>query len=225
MAKSKLKLRGRELRRQGMSIKEIANRLSVAQSSASIWCRDIELSQSQLRKLEEKQRKGSYIGRVKGAATQKRKRVNEVEALREQGIKEISKLSEREFFTAGIALYWGEGLKTGGITGIVNSDPKVIVFMMAWFTKFCGVKAEDFICRIGINKMHKNRLSEVEKYWSKITKLPLKQFTKTGLYKSASKKQYENQSEHFGTLRVKIRRGTKIQRKILGWIEGLYLAV
>lgn len=223
MAKSKQKILALKLRIKGNSIGEIARKLKVSKGSASVWCRDIKLKKEQLKKLEASQLKGSYKGRLKGAETQKQKRLKEIELLRQEGIKEVSKLSEREFFVAGIALYWGEGLKTGGITGLVNSDPKVILFMIEWFKKYCKVSNCDFICRVGINVSHKKRVKEVEKYWSAVTQIPLSQFTKTGLYKSVSKKIYENHNEHFGTLRIKVKKGSKLQRKILGWIEGLYL--
>lgn len=223
MAKTEKKIKARKLRSSGKSIKTIARILNVSQSSASIWCRDIELSTEQKIELERHQKKGSYIGRIKGAETRKRKRVEETEALRSEGIKEISKLTSQSFFAAGVGLYWGEGTKTGGITGIVNSDPKAILFMMSWFKRFCGVRDNDFICRVGINSLHKNRIEEVERYWHKTTGIPRDQFTKTSLYKSILKKKYDNQDEYFGTLRLKIRNGTQIQRKILGWIEGLYL--
>lgn len=223
MAKSIQRIKAREMRSKGMSINEIADLLSVSKSSASIWCRDIKLTKKQIKSLAKKQLIGSYIGRIKGAETQKRKRIKEIESLRNQGIKDIGKLTEKEFFTAGVALYWGEGLKTGGITGLVNSDPKVILFMIAWFKKFCDATNDNFICRVGINTLHHNRVKDVEKYWNKLTGIPLSQFTKTGLYKSTSKKIYENHNEHYGTLRIKIRKGARLQRKILGWIEGLYL--
>lgn len=223
MAKFKQRILARELRTKGRSIREIAKKLQISKSSVSIWCRDIKLSDIQLKHLDEKQLAGSYLGRLKGTETQKRKRLNEIEYFKKQGIREISRLKEKEFFVAGVALYWGEGFKTGGITGFSNSDPKVVVFMIEWFKNYCKAYNSDFICRVGINIIHKKRVKEVENYWSNLTKIPLSQFTKTGLYKSASKKVYENQNEHFGTLRIKVKRGSKLQRKILGWIEGLYL--
>ena len=223
MAKFKQKLLAKKLRGKGKSIKEIAKKLKVSKSSASIWCRDIKLNKKQQEYLEKKQLIGSYRGRLKGAETQKRKRLEEIESQRKEGIEEVSNLSEGEFFTAGIALYWGEGFKAGGIAGFTNSDPKVILFMVEWFKKYCKVSDSDFICRVGINASHGERVKEVENYWSNLTKIPLSQFTKTGLYKSALKKVYENHNEHFGTLRIKVRKGSKLQRKILGWIEGIYI--
>jgi len=46
--------KARELRSQGYSIKEISRILNVAKSSASIWVRDVELSEQQKLVLQEK---------------------------------------------------------------------------------------------------------------------------------------------------------------------------
>jgi hypothetical protein len=206
MAKSELKIRAREMRRRGKSVRDIANKLGVSKGSASLWCRDIELTKGQIRNLELLQQKGSYIGH-----------------LRTIGIKEVPKLNEGEFFVSGIALYWGEGLKTGHRCGVSNSDPKAILFMLDWFEEYCKADIGDFICQVGINMSHEGRIEEVERYWSKITKIPLSQFIKASIKKVRSKKIYDNHDHHFGTLRLEMRKSSKMLRKILGWIEGLYL--
>jgi transcriptional regulator with XRE-family HTH domain len=223
MAKSELKIRAREMRRRGKSVRDIANKLGVSKGSASLWCRDIELTKGQIRNLELLQQKGSYIGRLRGAETQKKKRLDEIEHLRTIGIKEVPKLNEGEFFVSGIALYWGEGLKTGHRCGVSNSDPKAILFMLDWFEEYCKADIGDFICQVGINMSHEGRIEEVERYWSKITKIPLSQFIKASIKKVRSKKIYDNHDHHFGTLRLEMRKSSKMLRKILGWIEGLYL--
>lgn len=44
MAKYDLRLKARELRRKGVSVKQIAQELKIAKSSASVWVRDIILT-------------------------------------------------------------------------------------------------------------------------------------------------------------------------------------
>ena len=53
-AKTKEKEEARALRRDGSSIKEIAESLNVAQSSVSVWVRDIKLSHDQEKTLKER---------------------------------------------------------------------------------------------------------------------------------------------------------------------------
>ena len=52
MAKSKEKLHARQLRKKGLSIKNIAQKLSVSPGSVSIWCSDIVLTKDQIKKAE-----------------------------------------------------------------------------------------------------------------------------------------------------------------------------
>ncbi|PJA64121.1 MAG: hypothetical protein CO160_00290 [Candidatus Portnoybacteria bacterium CG_4_9_14_3_um_filter_43_11] len=171
----------------------------------------------------EKQISGSYEGRLRAVEKIRQKRQTEVELLRKEGIKEIDKLNKRDLLVAGIAMYWSEGYTAPSNydVGFTNSDPKMILFMLEWFKNCCKISIDRFSLRVGINKIHKKRVKEVEKYWSDLTEIPLSQFNKPSLKKTETKKIYENYNEHFGTLRIKVRKGTRLRRKIDGWIEGI----
>src|SRR3989338_10906841 len=132
------------------------------------------------------------------------------------------KLRKRDLLVAGVALYWAEGTKTLNAeqTSFSNSSPKMILWILRWFEEVFKVTKDRFIIQIRINKIHKSRVKEVENYWSKLTDIPLSQFTKTILIKTNNKKIYSN-NNHYGTVRVSVRKGTQIRRKIIGLIEGL----
>ena len=49
--KLELKLKARELRKNGLSVKAIQEKLKVSRSSVSLWVRDIKLTRKQLEKL------------------------------------------------------------------------------------------------------------------------------------------------------------------------------
>lgn len=223
MAKFKEKSISQKLRHKGWSINEIANKIKVSKSTISVWCRNISLTQNQILRLTKKQKLGSHEGRLKGLEKIRQKRINEVETLKKEGIKEIGKLSKRDFFITGIAMYWSEGYNApvNYEVGFTNSDPKINFLMIDWFKKFCRIDQNRFSLRVGINEAHKKRAKDIEKYWSKLTGVPLSQFNKPSLKKVKSKKFYKNPNSYFGTLRIKIRKGTKLRRKIDGWIEGL----
>ena len=226
MAKIKEKIQAQKLRHKGRGISEIAQILSVSKSTVSVWCQNISLNTVQINQLIARQESKNHEGRLRGAEKVRQKRLKEVELLRKQGIKEIGNISEKEFFVAGIAMYWSEGY-TAPVNyevGFTNSDPRMILFMLEWFKKCCEISNDRFSLRVGINEIHKNRIKKVEKYWSYLTKIPLSQFNKISLKKTKSKKIYENHNDHYGTLRIKVRRGTRLRRKIDGWIEGLIIS-
>ncbi len=134
----------------------------------------------------------------------------------------VGKLSRRDLFIAGLALYWGEGYK--GLSqelGFTNSDPVMIRFFIEWLWRVYKVSPDKLILRVSINGSHLSRVVEVERYWSRLTRVPLNQFTKTSLIKTAHKRVYGNESVHYGTLRVKVRSGTDLRRQILGSIQKL----
>jgi hypothetical protein len=221
MAKSKQKTKARKLRRQGKSIKKIAKMLDISKSSASIWCRDIELTNEQIETLRQSMIKGSYAGRMKGARMQKERKEEKINNYIKQGQEDIGSLSPKEFFVAGLALYWGEGGKKNPATRFYNSNPEIIKFIMKWFKESLNVSEDRFLMYVTINKIHRNRLKEVNKHWSNITSIPLKQFKNPILIKAKNKKTYDNFNQHFGTLCIRIAKSTDLYYKILGWLKGM----
>lgn len=223
MAKFEERNKARKLRRKGRSINEIAERVNASKSSVSKWCRNISLAPKQIERLAQRQKNGSYKGRMKYLEKIRKKRMKEVARLKRQGIKDISELSKRDFFLSGVAIYWGEGATSPSREEVsfYNSDPKMVIFMLKWFREICKVSTSQFSIQIRINEIHRDRVKKVEKYWSQLMGISLAQFTKTILIKSKSKKIYSNLDNHYGTVRIMILRGTQLRRKINGWIEGL----
>jgi len=217
------KNRALKLRKRGKSINEIAAKLNIAKSTVSLWCRNIQLGSEQIERLNKRQESGSYKGRMKFLERIRKERIKEVALLRKQGIKEIGKLSKRNLFIGGVAMYWSEGYTYSGgeQVGFTNSDPKMILLMLKWFKEICRIPNNNISLQVKINKIHKNRIKEIENYWSDLAKIPSGQFNKTVLIKSKVKKIYPNPDSYCGTLRITIRKGTKLRRKINGWIEGL----
>lgn len=225
MAKSEEKIKAQQFRRQGESIKEIAKQLHVSKSSASIWCRDIILTKEQVAKLQERMTgKSSYEGKLRGARVQRERRLIEIENLRQEGKKLAKHFSKHDFLLAGAGLYWGEGSKHGRAR-IVNSDPNLIKFIVEWFKIVWGIQSEHLTLQVAINIIHKDRVSQVEKYWSNFLNIPLSQFTKTSLIKAKTKKVYENFENYYGTLNVTVQKGTNLTHKILGLIEEIIESV
>jgi hypothetical protein len=221
MVNSLLRLKARDLRRRGVSIKKIAQYLKVSRSSASVWVRDIILSIEQLEGLRQSSLEGAERGRLKSALLQKEKRVRRMEEFKKIGIETIGYLTERELLIVGIALYWGEGYKKGRRLQFCNSDPTMIKFLLKWLRVCFSVDSEDIRCRVGINMIHKKREIIVREYWAKMTGIPLNQFTTTSFKKVQNKKVYENFNNYYGTLSVEVRRPARFYGKIIGLIEGL----
>lgn len=214
------KLQAQQLRRQGLSYKEIIQKINVSKGTISDWCKDITLTSDQelrlLNNVSLGQRKGSLV-----AAENKRKmRKERTETAYRQAKKELGNLSKRDRFVVGIALYAGEGDKTDRHGGFANSDPKLITFMMTWFREFCQLPLEKFRGSIWL---HEGLSEEIaKKYWSVLTGIPVSQFQKTyiAINKKDSKKIRKNIHE-YGVFSIKFSDASS-HRRIMGLISASF---
>ena len=130
MAKSRLKIEARKMRAEGKSIKDIARNLGVSSSTASLWCRDVKLSQKQVIQLEKNSKDPFYGRRLSYSLKQQLARKVKEEQIKSEARSLIENLSDREKLIAGTALYWAEGFKKDKMVGFANTDPEMITFIL-----------------------------------------------------------------------------------------------
>lgn len=216
-----IKEKVRNLRKEGLTYREIRKTFPLAKSTVSDWCKDIELTEEQKKKIGERQKEGArYASRIKGANTNALKRQKEIKLIKALARKEIKRnLTKMEFRIAGAMLYWGEGRKSGSVE-ITNSDPKLIAFMMKWFREVCHISNKNFRAMLHLHS-GQNEL-EMKKYWSGITGIPLEQFGKSFVKPEGSG--YRKNILYNGTIKIRVC-GSKIgdlMYRILAWVEEIY---
>ncbi len=218
--KIKEKKLSRELRKQGWSLNEIRQKIKVSKSSVSLWVRDIELTKKQKQKLSKKGIKKEII--EKRRKTRLIRENNRRQIIIDKAKSEVKRLSKRELWLIGIALYWGEGSKTlrSGVQ-FSNTDPRNIQLMMQFFRKYCGVPKNKFRGHINIHPHLDEKKAKT--YWHNISGIPFKQFYKTSKQQSKSSKKKKD-TLPFGTFNIQIC-NTELLLKILGWIEGIYKSI
>src|SRR3989338_1200090 len=90
------------------------------------------------------------------------------------------KLSSKDkiLLASGLMLYWAEGGKDkrAQLLDLANSDPLMIKIFLKFLRNLCGVKEGKL--RIYLYCYANQNVSELKKFWSKLTKIPLEQFTK-----------------------------------------------
>lgn len=225
MAKSKEKIKARKLRRKGESIKKIAKLVRVSVSTASLWCRDIELTNIQVENLRKRQTDPLYGKRLDYYLKKKKEFSLKLLDLKNEGIESIGKLSKREIFLIGIALYWGEGFKKDSLVGLATLDINIAKFFIFWLKKSFDIESKDLLLRVTANISYKSKIKDLEKYWSKELNIPVNQFSKPFFQKTIWKKEYENKENYHGVLRIRVRRSIDLLRKIYGYIEGISLNI
>jgi transposase len=208
-----------KLRQDGHSYNEIKKQVSVSKDTISRWCREIKLTKKQLLHLQKLQKNGLRSGSQKGADANKQKRINNEKILLKIGKKEIGKLTKREKFLIGVALYIGEGTKNGSTVDFTNSNPKIIQFMVNWLIRFCNIPKLKIKANLWLHD--NNNEQNAKKYWSQITGLPLENFGSTYIAKNkANSKKIRKNIYPFGIIKIR-HSNVQILRKIHGWMEGI----
>ncbi|MFQ6084128.1 MAG: hypothetical protein ACE5WD_12345 [Candidatus Aminicenantia bacterium] len=220
--KTKEKIQAIKLRREGLSYNEILKRVPVAKSTLSLWLRSVGLAKRQKQRLTKKR----LAGALRGAMVKRSQRITITKEIKKKARKEIGELSKRELWLIGTALYWGEGQKErtrGALIGLGNSDPNLIKIFLKWLKEICKIPRQDILFRIFLHETAKNRLSEVKNYWSTLTGFPINNFQKITWKKNKINTKRKNiGKDYYGLLRVIVRRSTNLNRKVEGWIEGIY---
>ena len=209
------------LRKRGLSLGYIANKINVSKSSVSLWCRDILLSKEQITALADKVKIAGLPGRLAGTNMNRQKKVDSINNFKELGFQDIKVLNARDRKMLGLALYWAEGSKKEGGFSFTNSDPAMVGIMYEWLLKDLGVKKEDIIPRIAINYVHEPRIKKVLNFWANLLELPKAQFRRPLYIKVKPRKVYENHDEYFGLIIIRIKKSTSLKYRILGLIDAV----
>lgn len=223
--KDKERLEALNLRREGMSYREILERIPVAKSSLSLWLKSVGLSKSQEQRLTDKK----LASALRGGLKKKEDRILRTKIIKESARKEIGRLSEREQWLLGAALYWAEGSKEkewypGSGTQFINSDPLMIKFFLSWLLNICKIPQNMIGFDIYIHENHSQRVSEIINYWVNITGFDRHNFKNIYFKRNKINTKRKNiGSNYYGILKVKVKKSSGLLRKISGWIEGIHL--
>ena len=213
------KLRAQELRRTGLSYRQIILQIHVSKDTISRWCKDIKLTKIQEKKLLENKMYGQKKGSMVAANNKRIARILRTKRIFKEAKIQLGRMNKRDKFITGIALYAGEGNKNDGDGGFVNSDPILIKFMTRWFQEFCKVPISRLRGSIWIHEGLDEQAAK--KFWSKLTDIPIEQFTKTYIAKDKKDSRKIRKNIHLnGVFAVKFSDSDK-QRRIIGWISAL----
>ncbi len=175
------KLQVQNLRSKGKTYTEILKiiNLKIPKSTLSKWCESVSLPKWYKNKLKELNELN--IGKAQQYAfVQLHKKRREY---LEQTHREAGNIF-RKFNMSGLKmmlamLYLGEGSKISGRSGLClgSSDPNIITLYILLLERCYGILIDKLRCRISYRA--DQNIKELEKYWSRITGIPLKNFYKT----------------------------------------------
>jgi transcriptional regulator with XRE-family HTH domain len=207
------RVRARELRAEGWSVKEIQRAIGVSRSSVSLWVRDVALTGSQRRRLELRSKAGPLIAAERKAAAARERR----RAYQEDGRRFVY---ERDAsYAAGCMLYWAEGDKSRNSARIANADPDLLACFATFLRRQFNVPSERMNLRCNLFADHLERQHEIEQYWLNRLDLPAASLRKSTVntYSKYSLKKRANKLP-YGTARLAVH-STQIVQTIYGSIQ------
>ncbi|WP_067182857.1 hypothetical protein [Microtetraspora niveoalba] len=221
-AKDDMRARARELRLAGRSYNEIVSALGVSKSSVSLWVRDLP-EPSRLSPEQRKRRAAEGVRRY--WETERDEREARRRAIRSEAAAMVGPLSEKDLLVAGAVAYWCEGGKNKpgrryDRVVFMNSDPGLIRLFLR-FLGAAGVDPEDVAFHVCIHETAD--LAEAERFWLEQTGGPAHRFGNPIIKRHRPATARSNVGEDYhGCLRVEVRRGAWLYRKIEGWVEGIF---
>jgi predicted transcriptional regulator len=151
--------RARELRGNGLSVREVAAIVGVSQASASVWVRDVRLTSAQRRALDERGERGRDLARTRKSARARDLR---------RSYQEEGRRFARErgpVYAAGCMLYWAEGAKERNRLKVTNSDPELLAFFATFLRSEFDVSPEQMRLHCNLFADHVARQREIEDHW------------------------------------------------------------
>ncbi len=127
------------------------------------------------------------IGIKKAKEVLKTKRDNILKIISDNSNHYLSKIEFNKEFNKLLCsfLYWGEGSKNTNSLIFTNSNPKMIRSYLTLLRKSFELDESKFRALVHVHEYHED--IEIKKYWSKITNIPLSQFSKSYLKPHTSK--------------------------------------
>lgn len=169
-----------QMRRDGISIPEIAGKLGIAKSTVSVWVSPIPLPKNIRDRLTDSSAKGA----AKGLQVMKaRRELIKIEDIREaeKNVQTIINSGQNKYFWRFCAalIFWCEGSKrhlSGGVV-LANSDPQLVKLFLHALRSGFEINEKRFAALIHLHEYHDEKRQL--KFWSKVTQIPLSQFMRS----------------------------------------------
>lgn len=176
-----LKQKVQRLRRTGKTYSEIQQKLGVRipESTLSFWCKKISLSKKQLRHIQTIVVRNRNRARQIAVAANKDKRLKYLNGLFKSN-RHLAKIAHNKNVAKIIVamLYLAEGTKGNrGCLTFGNSNPAIISLFIYLLKKIYTIDPRKFRCTVQCRA--DANIPRLEKFWSRVTHIPLTQFYKT----------------------------------------------
>ncbi len=189
-----------QLRKSGLSYKEIQQKVHVSKSLLSGWFKYLELTENEEEILKSRIKGRVDKGRISSTLSNRARRIGRETVAFDDAKKLFDAHKAQSEFLAGVALYWAEGSKRTCEFQFINSDADMIVFMCRWVTKYMNISKDKMKFRLFIHKIEGYEQSH--QFWAKKLGIEPLKFEKT-IYKPTQHAIKKNPNYN-GCLRISI---------------------
>lgn len=220
--KMEAKKKAIQLRKEGKTYSEILNIVPVAKSTLSEWLKSVQLAKPQKQRITRKKKEAA----LRGAQARRHTRVSEVQMLERSGLVEVGKISARELWLIGVALYWAEGSKQyehSPSTGIMfaNSDSRMVLVFLKWLGEM-KIPASAIFFELYVHETRKSEAQMFKRWWARELKVPSSRINRIYFKKGNPKTNRKNIADlYHGLIRIKVNSSTTLNRRISGWVHGI----
>lgn len=127
-------------------------------------------------------------------------------------------LSDRELFITGVALYLGEGRKTGPRLTLTNSDPRVLKLWVRFLERVCNVPPEKLGARI--DYYEDLDYPTLLAFWSREIGIPQENFERPFLKEGRTAKGIRGRRLPYGTAHVRFC-DSKLKSLMMSWMDDM----
>lgn len=213
MKKTEKQDEARRLRRDGVSVRNIAKMIGVSKSSVSLWVRDILLTEVQKANLGVK-RDPKEAHRARSTKALDRRKAN-----RELGRKVAG--ADSRLHRMGCMLYWAEGAKSTNDMSFTNTDSAMVALFFRFLKEECVPHIEDVKLRFCLHLHDPSLKNEAFEYWRGVLEEDVDislVIVDTSNFKKKPKI-VRNNKHPMGCLHIRAN-STALQQYLLGGIEG-----
>ena len=211
----------RQMRRDGLLLREIAEALSVSVKTACVWCEGIPIPP-----------RAKHGGNRDHVRMMNRKRWDRLLADREaertdaksRAAAEVGPMDARDLVLAAVIAYWCEGSKDKSYARrervtFINSDPGLIRLFLAWLRQE-GIDAERW--RLNLSIHESADVDAATQYWADVAGVPAAAFGKPTLKRHNPKTVRKNVgNDYVGCLVVRVLQGRALYQRIEGTWVGI----
>lgn len=206
------------LRKRGLSIRDIEEKLNIPRSTLSGWLKNVELTSRQKEILFQKWKKALIKARKKAVLWHNKQKELRLAKAAQEAENLLSNIDLRNGNIIELALamlYLGEGHKRSDDTAMGNSDPLILKTFVSILVNFYRISPVKIKC--GLHLRADQDPEKIKKFWSRTLGVPLRNFVYANIDKrTAGSKTFPN---YKGVCVVRCG-NVAIQRKLLNISRG-----